>query len=98
MADMGFLSDVKRILDLTKPKGQRMLFSATLDKDVDSLVKKYLKNPATHSLADDKSTAANMTHHMLIMEQSHRDLVISQIAARKGKSIFLLEPNMEQIG
>ena len=67
MADMGFLPDVKRILDLTKPGGQRMLFSATLDKDVDSLVKKYLKNPVTHSLANEKSTAGNMTHHVLIM-------------------------------
>ena len=55
MADMGFLPDVKRILDLTKQGGQRMLFSATLDKDVDSLVKKYLKNPVTHSLANELS-------------------------------------------
>jgi superfamily II DNA/RNA helicase len=90
MADMGFLPDVKRILDLTKPGGQRMLFSATLDKDVDSLVKKYLKNPVTHSLANEKSTAGNMTHHVLIMEQSQKDLITNQIAARKGKSIFFV--------
>jgi superfamily II DNA/RNA helicase len=90
MADMGFLPDVKRILDLTKPGGQRMLFSATLDKDVDSLVKKYLKNPMTHSLANEKSTAGNMSHHVLILEQAHKDLITSQIAARKGKSIFFV--------
>jgi superfamily II DNA/RNA helicase len=90
MADMGFLPDVKRILDLTKPDGQRMLFSATLDKDVDSLVKKYLRNPVTHSLANEKSTAGNMTHHVLIMEQAHKDLITAQIAARKGKSIFFV--------
>ena len=90
MADMGFLPDVKRILDLTKPSGQRMLFSATLDKDVDSLVKKYLKNPVTHSLANEKSTSGNMSHHVLVMEQSHKDLITSQIAARKGKSIFFV--------
>ena len=90
MADMGFLPDVKKILDQTKPDGQRMLFSATLDKDVDSLVKKYLKNPVTHSLANEKSTAGNMTHHVLIMEQAHKDLITSQIAARKGKSIFFV--------
>jgi len=90
MADMGFLPDVKRILDLTKPGGQRMLFSATLDKDVDSLVKKYLRNPVTHSLANEKSTAGNMTHHVLIMEQAHKDLITAQIAARKGKSIFFV--------
>ena len=90
MADLGFLPDVKRILDLTKPGGQRMLFSATLDKDVDYLVKKYLKNPVTHSLANEKSTAGNMTHHVLIMEQSQKDLITNQIAARKGKSIFFV--------
>ena len=90
MADMGFLPDVKRILDLTKPNGQRMLFSATLDKDVDSLVKKYLRNPVTHSLANEKSTAGNMTHHVLIMEQAHKDLITAQIAARNGKSIFFV--------
>jgi superfamily II DNA/RNA helicase len=90
MADMGFLPDVKKILDQTKPDGQRMLFSATLDKDVDSLVKKYLKNPVSHSLANEKSTAGNMTHHVLILEQAHKDLITSQIAARKGKSIFFV--------
>jgi superfamily II DNA/RNA helicase len=90
MADMGFLPDVKKILDQTKPDGQRMLFSATLDKDVDSLVKKYLKNPVSHSLANEKLTAGNMTHHVLILEQAHKDLITSQIAARKGKSIFFV--------
>lgn len=90
MADMGFLPDVKRILDLTKPGGQRMLFSATLDRDVDSLVKKYLKNPMTHSLTNEKSTEGNMSHHVLILEQAHKDLITAQIAARKGKSIFFV--------
>jgi superfamily II DNA/RNA helicase len=90
MADMGFLPDVKKILDQTKPGGQRMLFSATLDRDVDSLVKKYLKNPVTHSLANEKSTAGNMTHHVLVMEQANKDAITASIAARKGKSIFFV--------
>jgi superfamily II DNA/RNA helicase len=90
MADMGFLPDVKKILDQTKPGGQRMLFSATLDRDVDSLVKKYLKNPVTHSLANEKSTAGNMTHHVLVMEQANKDVITASIAARKGKSIFFV--------
>ncbi len=90
MADMGFLPDVKKILDQTKPGGQRMLFSATLDRDVDSLVKKYLKNPVTHSLANEKSTAGNMTHHVLVVEQANKDAITASIAARKGKSIFFV--------
>jgi superfamily II DNA/RNA helicase len=90
MADMGFLPDVKKILDQTKHGGQRMLFSATLDRDVDSLVKKYLKNPVTHSLANEKSTAGNMTHHVLVLEQANKDAITASIAARKGKSIFFV--------
>ena len=45
MADLGFLPVVKRILDRTPKRGQRMLFSATLDNGVDVLVKRYLTNP-----------------------------------------------------
>src|ERR1700709_2515574 len=47
MADMGFRPQVRAILDLTPPDGQRLLFSATLDGDVDSLVRQYLHNPVT---------------------------------------------------
>ena len=49
MSDMGFLPAVKRLLDKT-PKGQRMLFSATMDNDVDVLVRRYLTDPMTHSV------------------------------------------------
>ena len=90
MADMGFLPVVKEILDQTKPNGQRMLFSATLDRDVDSLVKKYLKNPVTHSLAVEKKTEANMAHHVLVMEHGHKDEITTQIAAREGRTIFFV--------
>ena len=56
MADMGFLPVVKEILDQSDPNGQRLLFSATLDRGVDALVRKYLKNPKTHSLQSDQAS------------------------------------------
>ena len=90
MADMGFLPVVKDILGQTKDDGQRLLFSATLDRDVDSLVKRFLKDPITHSLENEKSRAADMLHHVLIMDQGHKDLVATQIAARKGRTIFFV--------
>ncbi|CAB4738080.1 unannotated protein [freshwater metagenome] len=90
MADMGFLPVVKDILGQTKDDGQRLLFSATLDRDVDSLVKRFLKNPITHSLENEKSRAADMQHHVLIMDQGHKDLVATQIAAREGRTIFFV--------
>jgi superfamily II DNA/RNA helicase len=90
MADMGFLPVVKDILGQTKDDGQRLLFSATLDRDVDSLVKRFLKDPITHSLENEKSRAADMLHHVLIMDQGHKDLVATQIAAREGRTIFFV--------
>ena len=50
MADLGFLPGVKRLLDTTPRRSQRMLFSATLDRGVDVLVKRYLTDPVTHSV------------------------------------------------
>ena len=90
MADMGFLPVVKDILGQTKDDGQRLLFSATLDRDVDSLVRRFLKDPITHSLENEKSRAADMLHHVLIMDQGHKDLVATQIAAREGRTIFFV--------
>ena len=90
MADMGFLPVVKEILSQTKEDGQRLLFSATLDRDVDSLVKRFLKNPITHSLENEKSRSEDMLHHVLLMEQGQKDLVATQIAARDGRTIFFV--------
>jgi superfamily II DNA/RNA helicase len=90
MADMGFLPVVKEILSLTKDNGQRLLFSATLDRDVDALVKRFLKDPITHSLENEKSRSVDMQHHILIMDQGVKDEVSTQIAAREGRTIFFV--------
>ena len=90
MADMGFVPIVREILDMTKPKGQRLLFSATLDGDVDSLVRTYLRNSATHSLDPVHSQVATMDHHVLLVHPADKDVVTAQIAARDGRTIFFM--------
>ena len=90
MADMGFLPVVKEILSLTQEGGQHLLFSATLDRDVDTIVKRFLKDPITHSLENEKSRAADMTHHLLLLDQQHKDEISTQIAARNGRTIFFV--------
>ncbi len=90
MADMGFLPVVRDILDLTKPRGQRLLFSATLDGDVDSLVRRYLHDPARHSLAPVHAQIATMEHHVLVMHPADKDLVATQIGARNGRTLFFV--------
>jgi superfamily II DNA/RNA helicase len=62
MADMGFLPDVRRILDLTPDGRQTLLFSATLDGDIDVLVKRYQNNPARHEIEVDEDDASAAVH------------------------------------
>ncbi len=90
MADMGFLPVVREILDMTRPTGQRLLFSATLDRDVDSLVRGYLRNAATHSLQPVQASVDTMDHHVLLVHPADKDLVATQIAAREGRTIFFV--------
>ena len=91
MADMGFLPVVKEILDQAHPDGQRLLFSATLDRGVDGLVRQYLKNPKTHSLQNDRASVSTMEHHVLQMHPGDKDDITSQIAARNGKTILFVK-------
>lgn len=90
MADMGFLPVVTEVLALTPQDGQRLLFSATLDRDVDKLVKKFMKNPVTHSLAVTEQREADMDHHVLVVDSHVKDDVIAQIASREGRTIFFV--------
>ncbi len=91
MADMGFLPVVKEILEQAKLDGQRLLFSATLDRGVDSLVRQYLKNPKTHSLQNDRASVSTMEHYVLVMNPGDKDDITNQIAARNGKTILFVK-------
>ena len=88
MADMGFMPIVREILDLTKPGSQRLLFSATLDGDVDALRKAYMNNPVTHSLAPSSASVDTMEHHVLLVHPMDKELITTQIAAREGRTIL----------
>ncbi|MBB4910459.1 DEAD/DEAH box helicase [Actinophytocola algeriensis] len=89
MADMGFLPQVRAILDLT-PKGQRMLFSATLDGDVQQLVSRYLTDPVTHSVQSAKASVTTMDHHVLLVSKEDKPAVVAEMAAREGRTIMFL--------
>ncbi|NCD20267.1 MAG: DEAD/DEAH box helicase [Actinobacteria bacterium] len=67
MADLGFLPGVTRIMRATPPTGQRMLFSATLDRGVDKLVKQFLHAPLQHSVDPAESAVVDMEHHVFFV-------------------------------
>ncbi|MGI8459753.1 MAG: DEAD/DEAH box helicase [Propionibacteriaceae bacterium] len=87
MADLGFLPAVTRLLGQTAPRGQRMLFSATLDGAINGLVRKFLKNPATHEADSAQSPVSAMTHHILHVERDHRISVVTDLASAPGRTI-----------
>jgi superfamily II DNA/RNA helicase len=90
MADMGFLPQVRRILDLTPADGQRLLFSATLDGDVGTLVRQYLTDPVTRSIASSTAQVETMEHHVLHVDMASKPRVITEIAARDGRTILFV--------
>ncbi|GAB3750086.1 DEAD/DEAH box helicase [Yimella radicis] len=87
MADLGFLPGVKRILNKTPRDGQRLLFSATLDRGVDVLVKSYLTNPVTHHADSAQSPVSAMDHHVLHLHKDHRLPVLVDLAAAPGRTV-----------
>lgn len=78
MADMGFLPQVKRILDKTPATRQTLLFSATLDGEVNVLVRRYQNDPVTHGLAEDQSEP-DIDHYFWKIDRSLRPEAVAEI-------------------
>ena len=87
MADLGFLPAVRRILDRTPRSGQRLLFSATLDAGVDTLVKRFLSQPVTHEADSAQSPVATMEHHVFHVHHDDRLPVLVDLAAAPGRAV-----------
>ena len=88
MADLGFLPGVKRIMDRTPERGQRMLFSATLDNGVDVLVRRYLHDPVTHSVDSAAAPPPAMTNHVLAVSRDHKNDVVRELASGTGRRLL----------
>jgi superfamily II DNA/RNA helicase len=89
MADLGFIPAVTRILDETPPGGQRMFFSATLDRAVGRLVTSYVSEPALQAVpeATDFSPAE---HSVLVLRPQDKVQVAAEIAGRPGRTLFFV--------
>ena len=87
MADLGFLPAVRRLLEATPPESQRMLFSATLDSAVDVLVRRFLSDPAVHSVDSTTAAPGTMVHHLLTVEPGDRVGVVAALAGGNDRSL-----------
>ncbi|MFJ9807580.1 DEAD/DEAH box helicase [Streptomyces sp. NPDC101158] len=91
MADMGFMPQVTALLNQVRPEGQRMLFSATLDRNVDLLVRRYLTDPVVHSVDPSQGAVTTMEHHVLHVHGADKQRLTTEIAARDGRVIMFLD-------
>ncbi|MFE0698585.1 DEAD/DEAH box helicase [Streptomyces sp. NPDC058872] len=92
MADMGFLPQVTKLLKQVEPDGQRLLFSATLDRNIDRLVKMFLDDPVVHSVDPSAGAVTTMEHHLLyVADETDKKAVTLRIAARDGRTILFMD-------
>ncbi|WP_259336589.1 DEAD/DEAH box helicase, partial [Clavibacter phaseoli] len=88
MCDLGFLEPVQRILRQVKPDGQRLLFSATLDKGVATLVNEFLPSPSVHEVAGEDQASSTIDHRVLLIEQRDKAAIIEQLSSGEGKTLI----------
>ncbi|MFF3003754.1 DEAD/DEAH box helicase [Kitasatospora sp. NPDC057940] len=91
MADLGFLPQVTELLDQVSADCQTLLFSATLDRNVDRLVRRFLKDPVTHSVDPSAGAVTTMEHHVLHVQNHDKNTLIIRIAARDGGVIMFTD-------
>ncbi|MEV5972718.1 DEAD/DEAH box helicase [Streptomyces sp. NPDC051921] len=92
MTDMGFLPQVTKLIQQVRADGQRMLFSATLDANIDRLVQRFLTDPVVHSVDLSAGAVTTMEHHVLhVLDETDKKAVTTRIAARDGRVILFLD-------
>jgi superfamily II DNA/RNA helicase len=90
MADLGFVPAVRRILDATPAGRQCLLFSATLDSDVDKLVKRYLRDAVVRHVDQDPGPSATMEHHVFRLAHDDKIAVAAELAGRGDRTLFFV--------
>ncbi|MFE4588590.1 DEAD/DEAH box helicase [Streptomyces laurentii] len=92
MTDLGFLPQITKLMLQVRPDGQRLLFSATLDGNIDRLVQRFLVDPVVHSVDPSAGAVTTMEHHVLhVLDETDKKAVTTRIAARDGRVILFLD-------
>jgi len=91
LCDLGFYPVVDGLLDQTPAEGQRLLLSATLDGDVDKLVRKHLRDPKTHKVDPSAGSVVTMDHHVMVVGgfNDKLDAVTALVEANDRTIVFV---------
>ena len=93
MCDLGFIEPVKRIMRACGDS-QKLLFSATLDKEVDALVREFLPAPFVYEVPNEENDTANIIHRVLTVDQEDRSQVLLRLVQGEGKSLIFARTKM----
>ncbi|MFK0173242.1 DEAD/DEAH box helicase [Streptomyces sp. NPDC090306] len=94
MSDLGFLPEVTELLDQVPSGGQRMLFSATMENEIRTLVDRYLTDPMTHEVDAAQGAVTTMSHHIFVVKPKDKAPVTAAIASRKGRTIIFVRTQL----
>ncbi|WP_437034426.1 DEAD/DEAH box helicase [Streptomyces sp. enrichment culture] len=94
MSDLGFLPEVTELLDQVPAGGQRMLFSATMENEIKTLVDRYLNEPVSHEVDAAQGAVTTMSHHILVVKPKDKAPVTAAIASRKGRTIIFVRTQL----
>jgi len=87
MCELGFLEPVQRILRATKEGSQKLLFSATLDREVAALVDEFLVEPAVYEVAGEDQDSSTIEHRVLVIEHRDKAQILDSLVDREGKTL-----------
>jgi ATP-dependent RNA helicase RhlE len=91
MLDMGFLPDVRRILEMLRPDRQTMLFSATLDGEVGRLASRFTRDPVRHEVGDGGVTITDAHHRFISVEHAKKtEALVRELAADRGLALVFV--------
>lgn len=87
LCDLGFFKPIDRLLGQTPTDSQRLLLSATLDGEVDRLVKRHIGDPVTFDMDPGETPSASLDHHVVITPQENKKETVYRLAEGNPRSI-----------
>ncbi|CAN3700790.1 ATP-dependent RNA helicase DeaD [Microbacterium sp. MM2322] len=87
MCELGFLEPVQRILRATAKGSQKLLFSATLDREVAALVDEFLVDPAVYEVAGEDQDSGTIEHRVLVIDHRDKAEILGSLVDRPGKTL-----------
>ncbi|WP_367640404.1 DEAD/DEAH box helicase [Microbacterium sp. SYP-A9085] len=87
MSELGFLEPIQRILRLVAAGAQKLMFSATLDREVAALVDEFLVEPEVYEVAGEDQDSGTIAHRVLVIDHRDKAEILTSLVDRAGKTL-----------